>query len=430
MNFQSILPYALFAILFAGSSSLALASEAAVSRDRAIALAFQNNRELKMASLEIKRAQSRRQWSGRLENPELELSVDGDGVGLNEGEGNYGVAFSQRFPLTARLKHEKSLRSYQVILAEAEIAARRRELAGEVDQLFIELLATRETIRLRRESSTLNRKIVDFLQEKSKIGEASKLDVIQATLSGRTIDQDMKLAVARERQQEMALKQRIGLDATSDLPLGGSLALPESRPSKTADLDGILQHRPDYVISLAKIDETRAAVILEEAKRWDDISVKVFVDGEDVSDNPTGLEHNTFAGVGVSIPLPFWKRNQEGIAQAKIDVESATQGIEAVQFQIRSECEEAYQRRFDAWELARESGGELLDLAEENLTAFRGAYERGEATLNQVQKAQEQVLELQSAAVTFLSDYHLAEARVRFVTGAYPGLDVSSRSGK
>ena len=123
-------------------------------------------------------------------------------------------------------------------------------------------------------------------------------------------------------------------------------------------------------------------------------------------------------------------RDREGIAQAKIDVESATQGIEAVQFQIRSECEEAYQRRFDAWELARESGGELLDLAEENLTAFRGAYERGEATLNQVQKAQEQVLELQSAAVTFLSDYHLAEARVRFVTGAYPGLDVSSRSGK
>lgn len=95
MNFQSILPYALFAILFAGSSSLAVASETAVSRDRAIALAFQNNRELKMASLEIKRAQSRRQWSGRLENPELELSVDGDGVGLNEGEGNYGVAFSQ-----------------------------------------------------------------------------------------------------------------------------------------------------------------------------------------------------------------------------------------------------------------------------------------------------------------------------------------------
>ena len=42
-----------------------------------------------------------------------------------------------------------------------------------------------------------------------------------------------------------------------------------------------------------------------------------------------------------------------------------------------------------------------------------------------VQKAQEQVLELRSAATAFTSDYHLAEARVRFVTGAYPGLNFS-----
>jgi outer membrane protein, heavy metal efflux system len=429
MNFSRIHLSAFFAILLAGSSSLAAESETAISRDRAIALAFENNRELKMAQLEIKRAQSRRQWSGRLENPELEVSANGDGIGLDEGESNYEVAFSQRFPLTAKLKHEKSLRSYQVILADAEIAERRRELAGEVDQLLVELLATREKIRLGRESSALNGKIVDFLQEKSKVGEASRLDVIQATLSGRTLDQEMKLAAAQERQQEMALKQLIGLDATSELTPGGSLKLPGARPSNKADLDAILHRRPDYIISLAKTDEAQAAVILEEAKRWDDISVKVFVDGENANDNPTGLERNTFAGVGVSIPLPFWKRNQEGIAQAKIDEEAASQGIEAAQFHIRSECEGAFQRRFDAWELAQESSGELLSLAEENLAGFRESYERGEATLNQVQKAQEQVLELQTAAVTFLADYHLAEAHVRFVTGAYPGL-TSSRNDK
>ncbi|MCC6952536.1 MAG: TolC family protein, partial [Deltaproteobacteria bacterium] len=116
----------------------------ALSRNKAISLAFSNNRDLKIATLEIERAKTRVRWSGRLENPELELRVNDDGVGLDEGEGNYEVAFSQRFPLTAKLKRETGLRKYQVILAEAEIAERRRELAGEVDRSVVELLATRE----------------------------------------------------------------------------------------------------------------------------------------------------------------------------------------------------------------------------------------------------------------------------------------------
>src|SRR5690606_6186604 len=126
-------------------------------REKAITLAFANKRELKIAALEIKRAASRVRWAGRLENPELELSASDDGVGLDEGEGNYEIAFSQRFPLTSKLKKEKSLRTWQVVLAEAEIAERRRELAGEVDRAIIELLATREKIRIGREGVALNK---------------------------------------------------------------------------------------------------------------------------------------------------------------------------------------------------------------------------------------------------------------------------------
>lgn len=430
MNQNVSILLTLITLLLAGVPVIRAEEAVALTRDKAISFAFSNHRELKIASLEIKRASSRVQWSGRLENPELELSASDDGVGLDEGEGNYEIAFSQRFPLTAKLKKETSLRRYQVILAEAEIAERRREIAGEVDKAVVELLATREKIRLGREGVTLNKEIVTFLEEKAKLGEASKLDVIQATLSGRTLDQEVKFLLTQEKQQRLALNQLIGLEATTDLRLDGSLDLPGTRPASNADLGSILARRPDHILALAKTDEARAATVLEEAKRWEDISVKVFVEGETVEDSPTGLEKNTFAGVGISIPLPLRQRNQEGIARAKIDAEAALQAVDAAQFHVRSECEAAYQARLDAWELAREAGGELLTLAEENLAEFRKVYERGEATLTQVQKAQEQVLELRTAATTFITDYHLAEARVRFVTGAYPGLTLSRPNAK
>lgn len=421
---------AFIAFLLVGVSSLRADDAVSLSREKAISLAFSNNRELKIAALEIKRAASRVQWSGRLENPELELGASGDGIGLDEGESTYEVAFSQRFPLTAKLKKETGLRTYQVILAEAEIVERRRELAGGVDRGVIELLATRERIRLGREGVALNKEIVRFLDEKAKLGEVSRLDVIQANLSGRTLDQEVKLLLTQERQQSLALKQLIGLGATTELRLNGSLELPATRPATRADLGEILQRRPDHVLALAKTDEALAAIGLEEAKRWEDIAVKVFVEGDKAMDDPTGLERNAFAGVGISIPLPLRQRNQDGIARANIDAEAAAQGVEAAQFHVRAECEEAWQRRLDSWELAREAGGELLSLAEENLAEFRKAYERGEATLTQVQKAQEQVLDLRTAATTFLSDFHLAEARVRFVTGAYPGLTLSRPNAK
>ena len=73
-----------------------------ITRTSGIELAFQNNRELAVASLEVKRAASRQRWSGRLENPELEVALNGDGIGLDEGESNFEVAISQKFPLTAR----------------------------------------------------------------------------------------------------------------------------------------------------------------------------------------------------------------------------------------------------------------------------------------------------------------------------------------
>ncbi len=391
-------------------------------------MAFENNRELAVASLEVQRAASRLRWSGRLENPELEISASGDGIGLDEDESVYEVAFSQRFPLTAKLKREKDVRRHQVILAEAEIAERRRQLAGEVDLAIVNLLATREEVRLQNKLVALNREILAFLREQVKRGEASSLEVTQTMLSGRAMEQEVKSLAARETQQLLALNKTMGLDAERSVQLEQSFAVPGEKPPTTADRGALLARRPDYVLALAKIDEAEAAIALEETRKWEDVSVKLFVERENAVDDPNGLERNTFAGVGVSIPLPLRNRNQDGIAQARIDLEEANRVIEAARFRIESEAQEAYRLRADAWELAREASGEIMSLAERNLDEFRTAYQQGQASLVQVQRAQEQILEVRTAAAVFAADYHRAAAKVRLVTGQYPGLSISKKA--
>lgn len=417
--------FLLFLFAFASASS-----SRALTRDEAIRTALANHPDLKVAAVAIDRAASRLRWSGRLENPGLELSLSDDGAGRNEGERNYEVAFSQRFPLTSRLRHEKGLRRHQILLAEAEVAERRRELAGEVDRALVELLATRERQRLVDEGISLNGEIVEFLEKKTASGEVSKLDAMQAKLTARSLGQERERIAAQERQQRLALLRLLGREASGDLNLEAGFALPAAEPSTRADLDTILPRRPDHVLALAKIDEASATLVLEQAKRWEDVSLKLFVEGEKAVDAPNGLERNTFAGIGVSIPLPLRKRNQDGIEQARLDGEEAARGVEAARFKIRGECEEAYRARLDAWQLAKEAADELPALAKEQLEEVRKAHANGEATFLQVRQAQEQLLEVRRAALDFLADYHLAEARVRLSTGAYPGIQTSPQNQK
>lgn len=402
------------------------AENRSLSRDEAIRLAFRNNRPLKVVALEIARAKAKLCWSGRLDNPQLGLSASGDGIGLDEDEKVYEVAISQSFPLTSRLRDEKNLRRFQVILAEAEIAERRRQLASEVDLALIELLTLREKVELQAGLVRLNNDIVGFLREKAKLGEASILDVTQATIAGRTLNQQVAANRAQETQKTLALNQLLGLSPATELTLEIPFIIPAERPHENHDAAEILSRRPDHVLALARINEAESAVALENAKKWEDVSLRLFVEREHAVDAPTGLEKNTFAGVGISIPLPLRQRNQEGIEQAEINREAAVKGVEAAQFQIKSEYEQAYRERLNAWNLASDSSGELLELAEKNLSEFQKAQQQGQASLLQVQQAQEQLLQLKNASLDFIADYHRASARLRKAIGAYPGLESSS----
>ena len=411
-----------FAIVAGGDLPADGAEPLVVNRDGAVETAFANNRELRIAELEVKRAKAVLRWSGRLDNPEFELNYSDDGVGLDENEGVLEVAFSQRFPITSRLKDEKRLRGYQVVFAEAEIAERRRELAGEVDLAAVELMATRAVVARQRKLGVLNQEIVTFLGEQMAQGQVSKLDLTQARLTGRSIDQTIKALAAEEKVRALKLKQLMGIEPTRPVQLTDRLDLPGARPDTRIAAETIFGKRPDFVLALSRIDEAEASIALEKSRRWEDIAVRVFGERERAVDEPTGLERNTFLGVGISIPLPLRQRNQEGIERSLINRDAAEKSVEAARFHIRSEYEEAFQQRLANWALASEASGEVLSLAEENFSEFQKAYREGQASLIQVQRAQEQQLELETAAVQAIAEYYRADAQFRFVTGDYPGL--------
>jgi cobalt-zinc-cadmium efflux system outer membrane protein len=391
-----------------------------ISRDAAIQISIENNRELKVASLEIERARARLRWAGLLPNPELEVAASDDFIGNNDRENSVEIAFTQRFPVTSRLNDEKVLRREQVELAQIEFTVRQRQLAAEVDKAWLALSAAKNLVELQRRLLGLNQEIVTFLSGRAKVGEASSLDVNQAELNGKQIEQKVSISQSAVVTADGKLKQLVGVDQSENLTIAESLALPSGGPAQAVSFKEALENRPDFVALLFKAEVGEAKLELAIAQRWEDIEVKVFLATENSVDDPEGLDRNNFAGIGFSIPLPLRNKNQEAIEQARIDLEEVRRVRAVKAFAIRSELQVALKARDNAYKLAVQAGGELLELAKRNFEEFKKAQQIGQANLLQVQQAQQRMLELETTAVDMRSSYFQADAEVRFIAGLYP----------
>jgi len=98
------------------------------------------NPDLSAARLRIREAQGRMKQSGRLANPELGVEFGHD---ARFRERALEIGFSQRFPVTNRLKLEKEVSATEVKVAAAEVREVERQLIAEARSGIVKVLAVR-----------------------------------------------------------------------------------------------------------------------------------------------------------------------------------------------------------------------------------------------------------------------------------------------
>ncbi len=392
----------------------------ALDRAAAVRQALGANLELRAAEWEIRKAGARLRWSGRLAPPEIELSASTDRAGLNDDESVLEIGIAQRFPVTDRLAREKAVSRVELAMAEAEVDEARRRLIAEVEQAFVEARSATEEVALLTEIRDLLGGFVDTLERQAARGAASNLDVNQARLDRQQIDQRLRGLMAEADRRLGAMKTLLGVPDATRLALQGELTLPESAPG-APDVGEGRNRRPDFRLALLREDQARAELALAEAGRWEDVVVRLFAEREASVDEPEGLERNHFLGVGVSIPLPL--RRERVVEEPEAKLGGAEERARALALRIENEIATATRARDDAWRLARDTGGEMLRLAEENLEAIAKAYANGQIELVKYQRAQEQLLEARHGALNARAMYHAAEIDLREAAASHPGID-------
>lgn len=364
--------------------------------------------QLKAARLMVAEAQGRALGSGRLSNPTAGFDFRTESR-LSPVTGEF--SFEQAFPLTRRLSLEKKLTAQLVTAAEFEVRDAERKFIAEARGVAVKLLALEKQRALRQQQTELARKLSEFTKGRADKGELSPLDAAQAQvdaqrllLEGRRIEVE-RVALQGELKPMLGIAPRDTLNLTGELP---ALVMPGTIP---------WQNRADYQMAKTKEQAAQTDSALAHSRRMQDVSVGVVGGPEQQHVQGQDYQRTGYIGFRVSIPLPFWNRNQGEIAEKKAAAERQRLETEALGKQIASEADTARREMEANAALAHETRDKLLPLVLQQTAKLEKAYESGQTDLMTVLRAREQRLQLEAAALDAVRDFHLARVRYESATG-------------
>ena len=361
------------------------------------------NPELAAARLRLLEAEGRWRQSGVRENPELETGFENDSD-LREWRAEIGV--SLRFPLTDRLKREKSA-SYALLQAVGEeIRQQERILATAGLETVVEILALRERRAGLLRQQVIARELFAYLDGLAVKGEASPLDAGQARIEASALEAEVRRLDAQESQTLGRLRLLLGRAPEEPLEVQGVLPSPEAGAPVLTDAE------PSAV--KAKRLEGRAAretAALEEGRSRGDLEAGFFVAGERAEDAPDGFDEEMAAGFRLSIPLPLLNRNEGAIAAAHATADRIALEADAMagRLQIEAATARAEMERWAA--LVAEIDQNILPATREQERLTADAHRAGQVDLQAVLRLREKELQLSAARLDALREYHLARVR-------------------
>jgi outer membrane protein, heavy metal efflux system len=196
-----------FVLLFACASTVC-AGTAPSTLDTIGSYASRHNPSLAAARLRIEEARGRLQHSGRLTNPELETEFMQN---VRSPERSFEIAFTQRFPVTARLRLEKEVSRAELVAAEAEVRDQERKLTLTVRSAAVRLLSVDSQRALRERQLENSRQLVEFTRKRMESAEAGKVEVLQLDLDVRQLEAEI-LQLDTERATLIGeLRPQLGL---------------------------------------------------------------------------------------------------------------------------------------------------------------------------------------------------------------------------
>lgn len=395
-----------------------------VSISEIVKLAFETNSEIKIAQLEVDRAKARLTQAGLRPNPTLEVEQSSGRLLGSPGDSEFSTGISVPLELFGQRNRRIERARAEIVLKEAEIAIRRREIVSRIVSDYADALSAFREIKILDEIIDIDLQTVRFVQIRVNEGETAPLELSLLQTEVERLRVQRQLVEGRLQTAIMKLKYFAGVSYEQPLRLREELptaTFPSLPPSTEVAIEVGLKSRPE--IRVAELEEQlgNAGLRLIRAEAKPEFSAFTkFSLSRSTIDLPTGSfpqDRDRNLLFGITIGLPVFDRKQGAKAEAAIAIRQAQERRTFAEGVVKNEITIAFQQLETARKALIALETNVLPRSRENIETIRQVYRIGELKITDLLVEHRRLIDANRDVTETLTKKYKAEADLYIALG-------------
>ena len=333
-------------------------------------MALQRHPTLAAASRRIEALQGAYLQAGLYPNPTI--GYQGDEIGDEGRAGQQGILISQRVVTGGKLGWNRAVVTQQIAAAQQHWQMQRYRVISDVRVAAHEVIAAQRTVELSQRLVQLGTDFQRTAQQLFEALEVSRLDVLQASIEANAAELRLQRARQTLEGQWQQLTAQVGMANLPLTPIEDDWDQYDPAPLAWDDtLQRLLQESPEWLQAAVEIERARAEFARQCAGSRPDVDLVGSVSYNDGS-------RDTIAGIGVSIPLQLFDRNQGNIMRSRAELSAAHEELHRVELMLHRRLAAVFQEYENACATVGRYQDEILPAAGEALELVGQGYQQGE----------------------------------------------------
>jgi cobalt-zinc-cadmium efflux system outer membrane protein len=279
-----------------------------------------------------------------------------------------------------------------------------------VSRSFIEVLSAQRRVALAEETVSLTEQSAGVVSERVKAGKVASVEETKASVAVATA----RIGLGRTRRRLDASRRTLSATWGTTSPhfkaVVGDLDSIGSIP-ELERLTELLNRHPELALWAAEVSLRQATVDLAKAGRVPDLTV-----GAGYRRHSVGEGADTFL-VGVSIPLPFFNRNQGRIQEALHQEARAEAERRSAEIRLGIALAESYETLSSAYSEVTALRDTVLPGAQSVFEVMTEGYRLGRFGLLDVLDSQRTLFDVRHQYLRAATEYHKAVVDVERLIG-------------
>ncbi len=310
-------------------------------------LFLKNNYDLILKRYDIEKAKAEVITARLFENPEISYenvlynpsSKKFFQTSAADGQGQFTAQYSQLIRLAGKRNKNIQLAGTGVKLTEYEFADLLRTLRYTLRTDFYDLYYSQQSAKVYGNGILSLQQTADIFNAQYQKGNIAEKEVVRI----KSLLYSLRAEFAafqneiEDKQTELKMLLRLDPDAVI-IPEGvkdPENVTPVSQISYQQLLDAALSNRPDIKAVRAGMDYAGINLSLQKANAVPDITISGSYDLQ-------GSYVKHYTGLGVTLPLPLFNRNQGAVKQAKIDLEAGNTLMQSKLSEVENQVSNSY----------------------------------------------------------------------------------------